>query len=798
MRLNGGVIGKSNQPTNRAAPGIWSSEEQRVSQLYGAFPRYYEGWDLTYLVNTTPRLLSTTTLSSVILGVGLDFSPDGTRLLIADRTSTIVTLHNLSTPWNTATASLSSTLSSVSVDGVAAQSDGTAFFSCVNSNPSVTKYTMSTPWAVSTGVAGQFLSISAQVGSSTATIFSENGDFLYVMGGNSVLYQYSLTVPWFISSASFLRSLSLSSRDSAMTGVAFKPDGLSMYVLGDTSNAVYQYTLSTAWDISTATYLQQATTSNTAAPSDIIFKPDGTRMYISTTTSVQQYNLSVPWDVITRSFAAEGFLPNNPSASNNPENLIRAIAFKSDGTRLFTVGESLDSIQEVSMVTPWQMGTLTHVSAFGHPDTVPTGLFFKPDGTRMYATGNTLDRVYEYLLTTPWGITTATTGSISSALISSPTDIYFKPDGTKLYAVSTTSVREFDLTDAWNIHSATLVTTFLVNGQTSSAAGIAFSSDGVYMYILGGGFVYKYRLNSPWSINSAQFDHSYTNIGGSAGGIKLKSDDSEMYLTLSGTIREYTLPLPQALRSPGDEGGFLNVSAQELSPTGLTFSPDGVNLYVTGSGGDDVNQYVLSTPWNVTTASFVRTFGVSSQETIPESIRFKPDGTRMYILGQSGDDINEYSLSTAWDISTASFVQLFSIAGRESSPLGFEFSPDGVHMYVVGSSSDNVNQYVLSTPWNISTASFVRVFVPTVGSITPEGIAFRPDGLRMFILDSTGDLVYQYNLSTPWDVSTSTFDKTLPIGYLDTNMTDLAFKSDGTKLYLIGISNDIIYELSLG
>jgi sugar lactone lactonase YvrE len=798
MRLNGGVIGKSNQPTNRAAPGIWSSEEQRVSQLYGKFPRYYEGWDLTYLVNTTPRLLSTTTLSTVTLGAGLEFSPDGTKLLIADSTNTRITLHNLSTPWNTSTASLSSTLNSVATNGIAAQSDGTAFFTCVNSNPSVIKYTMSTPWAVSTGVAGQFLSISAQVGSSTATTFSENGDFLYVMGGNAILYQYSLTAPWFISSASFLRSFSVASRDSAMTGVAFKPDGLSMYVVGDTGNAVYQYTLSTAWDISTATFLQQATTSNTSAPSDIVFKPDGTRMYISTTNSVQQYNLSVPWDVITRSFASEGFLPSNPSASNNTENLIRAIAFKSDGTRLFTVGESLDIIQEVSMVTPWQLGTLTHVSAFGHPDTVPTGLFFNPDGTLMYATGNTLDRVYEYLLTTPWTITTAITGVIPSSIISNPTDIYFKPDGTKLYAIFSTSVREFDLSNAWNIHSATLVTTFIISAQTSSGNGVTFSSDGIYMYITGGQFVHKYRLNSPWSINSAQFDHSYSTTNNTPGGIRLKSDDYEMYLPVSGNILEYTLPIPQALRSPGDEGGFFSITAQETTPTGIAFSTDGYNLYMVGSVIADVHQYVLSTPWNITTASFVRALSTDAQDSSPQDITFKPDGSIMYIVGNISDSVYEYALSTPWNISTASLTRSRSVSAQESFPSGVAFKPDGTKMFIIGSAGDEVNEYNLSTPWNISTTSFVQLF-SIAGQDTDAGaIAFRPDGLRMFTIGFSNDNISQYDLSTPWDISTAVFSKNLYIGYLDIQCNGLTFKEDGTKLYIAGNTSDTIYELSLG
>jgi DNA-binding beta-propeller fold protein YncE len=118
-------------------------------------------------------------------------------------------------------------------------------------------------------------------------------------------------------------------------------------------------------------------------------------------------------------------------------------------------------------------------------------------------------------------------------------------------------------------------------------------------------------------------------------------------------------------------------------------------------------------------------------------------------------------------------------------------------MFVIGSSGSDVNQYALSTAWNISTATFVRVSSPIPDS-APTGIVFRPDGLRMYILGSTTDLIYQYNLSTAWNVSAITLDKTLPIGYLETTPTGLAIKTDGTKLYIVGSITDTIYELSLG
>jgi hypothetical protein len=67
----------------------------------------------------------------------------------------------------------------------------------------------------------------------------------------------------------------------------------------------------------------------------------------------------------------------------------------------------------------------------------------------------------------------------------------------------------------------------------------------------------------------------------------------------------------------------------------------------------------------------------------------------MYIVGVSGQDVNEYDLSTAWDISSASYLQNFSVSAQETSPRGVFFKPDGLKMYIVGVSGQDVNEYDL-------------------------------------------------------------------------------------------------------
>ena len=40
----------------------------------------------------------------------------------------------------------------------------------------------------------------------------------------------------------------------------------------------------------------------------------------------------------------------------------------------------------------------------------------------------------------------------------------------------------------------------------------------------------------------------------------------------------------------------------------------------------------------------------------------------MFVIGSSGDDVNEYTLSTGFDVSTASYDSNFSVSSQESIP----------------------------------------------------------------------------------------------------------------------------------
>ena len=249
--------------------------------------------------------------------------------------------------------------------------------------------------------------------------------------------------------------------------------------------------------------------------------------------------------------------------------------------------------------------------------------------------------------------------------------------------------------------------------------------------------------------------------------------------------------------STADFNQSFSVFAQELDPTGLSFKPDGLKMYILGSDGDDVNEYNLSTAWDVSTAVLLQRKSISAQDRNPRGLFFKPDGTKMYFTGFSGGDVNEYNLSTAWDVSTAVFLRVKSVSAQDNLPFDVSFKPDGLKMYVLGSADGEVNEYDLSTAWDVSTADFNQALNIQAQENGPRGLFFKSDGLKMYIAGISGRDVNEYDLSTAWDVYTAVFLQSKSVAAQDTLPHNLFFKPDGTKMYFVGDAGNSVYEYDL-
>jgi sugar lactone lactonase YvrE len=240
-----------------------------------------------------------------------------------------------------------------------------------------------------------------------------------------------------------------------------------------------------------------------------------------------------------------------------------------------------------------------------------------------------------------------------------------------------------------------------------------------------------------------------------------------------------------------------SIGTEETAPTGLFISPDGLNMYVNGTTGDDVNQYTLSTAWDVSTATFVRLFSTSAQDSAPADIFFKPDGLSMFIMGNTNDTVFQYTLSSAFDISTATYAsKSFSVNTQDATPQGLWFKPDGTVMYFVGTTTDTVYQYNLGTAWDVSTASYASIsFSVASQDGTPNQVNLSADGLTMWILGANGDDISQYALGTAFNVSTAVFQNSFYVGFEDTGPNGLFIDSTvANRVYFVGQTNDTVFQ----
>ena len=239
------------------------------------------------------------------------------------------------------------------------------------------------------------------------------------------------------------------------------------------------------------------------------------------------------------------------------------------------------------------------------------------------------------------------------------------------------------------------------------------------------------------------------------------------------------------------------LGAQDSTPHSIDFNSNGSKFFMLGSSGDRVYEYNLSTTWDISTATYNTSFSIATEENDPRSLVFGNSGYDMYVVGSTNDNVYRYSLTVPWGITTANLTQTFNIAAYEGTPGGIAFHSAGSNLYLVGSASDRVHQFNLAVAWDLSTASYLQnVSVAAQESAVTE-IAFNSTGTRMYVVGITNDTVYEYQLLSAWNVATATLTSNLYVGGLDSYPTGVYLGNSNKTLYVIGNVNDNVHSISL-
>jgi len=223
-----------------------------------------------------------------------------------------------------------------------------------------------------------------------------------------------------------------------------------------------------------------------------------------------------------------------------------------------------------------------------------------------------------------------------------------------------------------------------------------------------------------------------------------------------------------------------DVLSETQYPNGIDFNPDGSQFFIVAS---DVFQYNLSTAFDLTTASYSgNSYSVGSGT---RDLRFNDDGTKLFAVEGSfgGEEIISHNLNTAYDITTASSTGNSLNTGNEASDTtGIDFNPDGTILFVLSANTHEVFQYNLSTAFDLTTASYSGNSFDLSSTLTgPHSVKFNDDGTKLFVGSRDDNTIYQYSLSTPYDVTSLSY--TGNNSKIDEPM-GIDFNSDGSKLFI--------------
>ncbi len=248
---------------------------------------------------------------------------------------------------------------------------------------------------------------------------------------------------------------------------------------------------------------------------------------------------------------------------------------------------------------------------------------------------------------------------------------------------------------------------------------------------------------------------------------------------------------------------------------GLTFNNDGTKMYTVESdkSSDAVVEYILTTAYDISTATVNNTKVVHRSggvnKFVPSQVVFNNDGTKMFISNHAGENTIDYwSLSTAFDISTATFNEAFELDGQEQRANSVAFNNNGTRMIVAGAgnmSQHRIHEYSLATPFDFS-SGVTHLNTEDLSSTLDyiDGVTFNYDGTKMYtIISETGDdddisQIFQFKLTTPYDVSTLSLEGTLNVSSLvSSDSREMAFSNDGSKMFIIDDSNEKVHEFNL-
>jgi hypothetical protein len=355
--------------------------------------------------------------------------------------------------------------------------------------------------------------------------------------------------------------------------------------------------------------------------------------------------------------------------------------------------------------------------------------------------------------------------------------MYDSVDNVRIAAISQAGLKKVGM------EQTNLYTTGLTTPQ-----GFAWSPDGLHLYITySGDFIKHIQCTSPFNTSGSSEQAIFNCAPYETSTYSLEVSPNGRYLYFGGTgrdtINQFTMGTPWTITTsandnlanrlvPGYEqigkrlDNIFGIGSADASVRGFEFNNDGTKLYLIGFGDDNIQQFSLSTAYDVGTLDgYNGAYSLGGDGlTTPYSLRWNNDGTKFFVVDYGTDAVVEYSVSNAYDVTSGTITEgtNFTTTSYESNPYDVGFNADGTQMFVIGNGSDQIHEWTLSTGFDLS-STVTYISGTSLGTLNPAHFDFNPDGTKLVVIDYDADTVREYDLSTGFDSSTATLYTTLDL-----------------------------------
>lgn len=489
--------------------------------------------------------------------------------------------------------------------GIEFNNDGSQLYVIGGAQQAIYQYDLSSPYNTATAsYSGKSKALDAAY---LALKFADSGSKLY-LSGNAGVKIITLSTPYDITTESYSHLYTdILNLDAGPRGMDFSRDGMQFYVLGVQNKTILQYVLSTPFDLFSAADLKELDVSGLEEffMYDLALNGDGSELYVvGQARRVNQYNLGTNYDIST------GTLQSNPFSFNNTFADPSGITFNADGSRMFVARRSDAWIEMYDLSTAFDPTTAQMVLGEKQFDTSAQtygiDFQFSAGGTLLYVMGSQFDLyLYKFELTTPYDLSTMSYTDerlslqfVASPTVTKPAGFVINDEGTSLIIAHETRYIELTMSTPHDIAKASYTgRQWGFAGQyATDMIGMGSSHDGKKMFALGdvGIFasdVWMSEHSTPYSLSSTSlststrvlYEHAVnpTDIEFSRNGRNLIVVST---IATNGTDYDNVGILQFAQTSDyglnvGQIGAFLDLPTQAI-----TFHPDGTKMFHMNNG----------------------------------------------------------------------------------------------------------------------------------------------------------------------------------------------------------------------